>query len=128
MAAFPSSNVEKHSTPKEIDRDSLNLPHTVTSGVLKSEEWVKAPEFVPKGLPKPKSYAEVLNPMMKEEESETGVQKLCPYAEGDGFCKFPPGECGYIHGNLCDLCGRAALHPHNEEMRKKHTQVNIIPN
>lgn len=124
MFYFNSGSASAES--KETDRDTLNLPHTITSGAFKSEEWVKAPEFIPKSIAKPKSYAEVLNPFMKEGDDENGKKKLCPYAEGDGFCKYPPGECAYIHGDLCDLCGRAALHPHNEDLRKKHTQVNYL--
>lgn len=85
---------------------------------------MKAPEFIPKALAKPKSYAEVLNPLNKEDEEDNSKRKLCSYAEGDGYCKYPPGECQYLHGDICDLCGRAALHPYNEEQRKKHTQVN----
>lgn len=107
-------------------KDSLSLPHTVTSGALKSEEWVNAPEFIPKSQNKTKSYAEVLNPLLKEEDKENGKEKLCPYAEGEGYCKYPPGECTYLHGDVCDLCGRAALHPNDEDLRKKHTQVCFI--
>lgn len=28
--------------------------------------------------------------------------------------------CAHIHGNLCDMCGRNALHPFNEEQCKEH--------
>lgn len=82
---------------------------------MADEEWVKAPEFVPRCFSAP-----------KEENNDHRMHKrLCPYAERDGICKYPVGECHYLHGDLCELCARPALHPFNEELRKKHTQVNI---
>ncbi|KAF2885606.1 hypothetical protein ILUMI_20548 [Ignelater luminosus] len=114
--------------PRPITKQNLNsandteanpdLPHTLTSGAL-HEEWANAPEFVPKGS-KPKSYAEVVNP--KTGSSESISKKLCPYTEKHGECRVPPGCCPYLHGDICDLCGNAVLHPADTEQRKNHHQ------
>ncbi|KAK0400408.1 hypothetical protein QR680_003478 [Steinernema hermaphroditum] len=42
---------------------------------------------------------------------------LCPYNE-EGICPHP--ECQFIHGDLCEFCGRACLNPFSEEQRKEH--------
>lgn len=104
-----------------------------------AEEWVKAPEFVPSSNVAgsssandattmlgtststllPMSYAQVLNPC--DQASNPALEPLCPYAEATGICK--KRNCTYLHGDICDLCNRASLHPHNEELRKKHTNV-----
>ncbi|XP_044764685.1 probable E3 ubiquitin-protein ligase makorin-1 isoform X2 [Coccinella septempunctata] len=36
--------------------------------------------------------------------------------------RYPPGECSNLHGEMCDMCGKAVMHPYNEEQRKKHHQ------
>lgn len=106
-------------------RNALDLPHTITSGTLKPEDWVNAPEFVPFKI-RSKSYAQAVTAKEPNEiNEENSKKKLCPYAENDGICKYPTGECTYLHGDMCDMCGRAALHPYNEEQRKEHTQVNF---
>ncbi|XP_046424625.1 probable E3 ubiquitin-protein ligase makorin-1 [Neodiprion virginianus] len=102
----------------------------------RAEEWVKAPEFVPSCLSAassstsesastsaststPLSYAQALNP--HGQTSNPASEPLCPYAEASGICKKT--DCTYLHGDMCELCGRAALHPHNEEHRKRHTNA-----
>lgn len=88
-------------------------------------DWVNAPEFVPSSQAASKSYASVVNP--------NGIQtvpkeelKMCPYMDVNGICNnYTEGECPYAHGQMCELCGLPALHPYNEEKRKKHTQVYI---
>lgn len=67
----------------------------------------------------PLSYAQAVNP--SGQASNPSLEPLCPYAEATGICKKP--ECTYLHGDICELCGRAALHPYDEEQRKKHTNV-----
>lgn len=78
--------------------------------MINADDWANVPEFIPRS-----------NPVEKKTN-----KKLCPYAERDGLCKYPPGECTYLHGDLCDLCAKPALHPYDEELRKKHTQVDIF--
>ena len=101
------------------------MPSTegATCSPLKDSLWVNAPEFVPKYsiVAKPLSYAAAVNPNGAVANNNS-TKQLCPYANKDGFCKYPPGECSYLHGEICDLCGNAALHPVDEELRKKHRQ------
>ena len=76
----------------------------------------------------PKSYAEVLNPLAGKKIlssqphlSPSNKTKLCPFQEA-GECKYG-SQCVYIHGDTCDLCGHACLHPQDKEQRKKHINV-----
>lgn len=46
---------------------------------------------------------------------------LCPYAQA-GDCPYAE-DCTYVHGDTCEFCGNACLHPTNEEQRKSHTDV-----
>lgn len=104
---------------------------------LDAEEWVNAPEFVPSaansnanasfstencasGTTAPLSYAQAVNPSSGQ-ASFSSLDPLCPYAEASGICKKV--NCTYLHGDICDMCSRPALHPYNEEMRKKHSNV-----
>lgn len=104
---------------------------------LDAEEWVNAPEFVPSsanscanasfstencasGTTAPLSYAQVVNPPSGQ-ASFSSLDPLCPYAEASGMCK--KANCTYLHGDICDMCSRPSLHPYNEELRKKHTNV-----
>lgn len=91
----------------DVQDKSKNLIN-LTGRLINVDDWVKVPEFVPR------------KPTVVEKKSS---KKLCPYAERDGLCKYPPGECTYLHGNICELCAKPALHPDDEELRKKHTQV-----
>lgn len=101
----------------------LDLPHTVTSGAL-DEEWVNAPEFYPKNI-KPKSYAEAVNTKTVKHEIPNISTTICPMLEKAGVCRMLP-NCSYLHGDKCELCGIAALHPTNQEQRKQHQQVSIF--
>jgi len=77
----------------------------------------------------PKSYAEVLNPMAGRKissyqphfSSPSNKKKLCPFQEA-GECKYG-SQCVYIHGDTCDFCGHACLHPHDKEQQKQHINV-----
>lgn len=107
------------------DIGEKTAPDTVgtTRSPMKPSLWVNAPEFVPKGsIAKPLSYAAAVNPNGAVAILDTNLKQLCPYASKDGYCKFPQGECTYLHGEICDLCGIPALHPCDEELRKKHRQ------
>jgi len=50
---------------------------------------------------------------------------LCPYATNniDGICPYSDGQCHYLHGDICDLCGRSCLHPNDIEQQKQHREV-----
>lgn len=45
---------------------------------------------------------------------------LCPYSITSGECPFPIGQCSYLHGLDCDLCGRPCLHPYNMDQQRQH--------
>ena len=112
-----------------------------SDSIITSEEWANAPEFVPSSVPSIAatsysveeqgvslggnvtsaiSYAQVVN-ASSGQTSISASDPLCPYAEASGICKKP--NCSYLHGDICELCGCAALHPMNEDSRKKHTNV-----
>lgn len=95
------------------------------------EQWVKASEFVP-GKPYicstiPASYAKAakdeeqdLPPPFAEEQVSNG-QLLCPYL-AKGVCPYE-SECDYIHGDICEVCGYAVLHPTDKTQREEHTKI-----
>ncbi|KAM4720802.1 E3 ubiquitin-protein ligase makorin-2 [Rhinophrynus dorsalis] len=74
---------------------------------------------------KPNSYLAAICTGLEEVEPVScypdGPQQLCPYAAA-GTCHY--GEtCGYIHGEVCDICGLQVLHPYDEEQRKTHEKL-----
>lgn len=124
-----SSSSSSSSSSTSTSTEQIKMPST-----SKIDEWVNAPEFIPSiqinksieessmsGYYKtsPGSYAKAVN------SSGTTVnpasEPLCPYGEATGYCKKL--ECPYLHGDICELCDRAALHPFNEELRDKHTNA-----
>lgn len=121
-----SSEPESASTSSEITNSCS--PSSTTEGHLDNamyDKWLEAPEFVPsanKG--KMKSYAQAVNAVTEDDSETKSELKLCPYAEMHGVCSYADGECSYLHGDICELCGNAALHPYNKDKRKTHTQVN----
>lgn len=54
-------------------------------------------------------------------DSQDSLPPLCPYAAA-GQC-FYGNDCTYLHGDLCEVCGRQVLHPHNPEQRRVHEKV-----
>lgn len=122
-----SSEPESASTSSDI-ANSCSPASTTTEGPLENamyDKWLEAPEFVPsanKG--KMKSYAQAVNAVTEDDSEVKSELKLCPYAEMHGVCSYADGECSYLHGDICELCGNAALHPYNKDKRKTHTQVN----
>ncbi|XP_067684541.1 probable E3 ubiquitin-protein ligase makorin-1 [Haliotis asinina] len=109
-------------------------PQVTLSSVGKpAEEWVKAKEFVP-GQPYegavPSSYAKAAMVGKPDEEDisfgdddslyETtdNSKLLCPFA-AHGECWYGD-NCEYLHGNICDLCGLAVLHPDEPEQQEQH--------
>lgn len=109
----------KPSTITESAQDG----NTMGGRLITDEDWVKAPEFVPRCQPSDELSTSLSQ--MSVGNDQRMHKRLCPYAERDGICKYPEDECHYLHGDMCDFCVRPALHPFNEEQRKKHTQVNF---
>lgn len=137
--ALSSSSTSSTSISTTMDQQS-KMPST-----SKINEWVNAPEFVPSSSSslsaaehdvqddstasttqqqqqQPGSYARAV--CSSGTTVNPASEPLCPYGEATGFCKKL--ECPYLHGDICELCGRAALHPFNEDSRQKHTNVRIL--
>lgn len=71
----------------------------------------------------PKSWAHIVNPAVMAEMSSTDAEsELCPFGV-NGECRFGLDSCAYVHGDVCDLCGAAALHPTHQEQRRLHEFV-----
>eukprot|EP00092_Neocalanus_flemingeri_P040322 GFUD01043917.1.p1 GENE.GFUD01043917.1~~GFUD01043917.1.p1 ORF type:complete len:617 (+),score=100.08 GFUD01043917.1:143-1852(+) len=83
--------------------------------------WAEAAEFVPK-VEKPRSWAQVVNTGVTYAgcELSTGEAEsaLCPFYRV-GECRYGEG-CAYIHGETCDYCGQACLHPTHIDQRRSH--------
>jgi E3 ubiquitin-protein ligase makorin len=114
--------LHKH-TPPLMNEVGEEIKYTSNPG---PSEWVNAPEFIPSAFA-PKLYSDVVAPTMPEcfiDENEEGnlrlPDELCPYGMV-GECPFGI-QCQYLHGDMCDLCSCACLHPTDEAQRKKHTQ------
>ena len=72
--------------------------------------------------PAPKTWAHVVNAeaMAQMTIAEASAQ-LCPFGVV-GECRY--GDmCAYVHGEICDLCQKAALHPTHQEQRRQHQYV-----
>ena len=118
-----ATNTASHSpSMKGVDPDppclvALPLPQPWTA----PEDWAEAAEFVP-GPAKPKSWAQVVNtgvtyPGM-EMSSSQAESLLCPFFKV-GECRYGD-SCAYIHGQTCDYCGQASLHPTHLDQRRLH--------
>ncbi|XP_038628543.1 probable E3 ubiquitin-protein ligase makorin-2 isoform X2 [Tachyglossus aculeatus] len=71
---------------------------------------------------KPHSYLEAIcSGLDNVEAGNTDGQQLCPYAMAGG-CRFG-NTCGYLHGEVCEICGLPALHPLDVEQRRTHEKV-----
>lgn len=100
--------------PEFVPSSWLHTPGSSSSAVE-----AKVPSGISTSTSAPTSYAEAVNP--SGHASSPALEPLCPYAEATGICK--KRMCKYLHGDICELCSCAALHPHNEELRKKHTNA-----
>jgi hypothetical protein len=50
------------------------------------------------------------------------AETLCPYMLHKGACPYLE-QCHYLHGDVCDMCGLAILHPTDSKQRDQHMQV-----
>ncbi|XP_014220706.1 probable E3 ubiquitin-protein ligase makorin-1 [Trichogramma pretiosum] len=129
-----SGNSSTDSTSKSEGSNEVQVLEKAMSIV--DAEWANAPEFIPSASNSsintsleeycasgtsetPLTYAQALNPSSgQQSQLPSSLDPLCPYAEATGVCK--KSNCPYVHGDICDMCTRPALHPANEEQRKKH--------
>ncbi|XP_034948500.1 probable E3 ubiquitin-protein ligase makorin-1 [Chelonus insularis] len=132
--AFSSTDAAHSSQPSSSSHSTENTE----ANKYEPHEWIKAPEFIPQSIAGnfntdfdmeesiivekcPKSYARAVNSSGRCVNSSS--EPLCPYAEATGICTKL--KCPYLHGDICELCGRAALHPYNEEQRQQHNKACI---
>jgi len=85
--------------------------------------WAEAKEFVPKvKVEKPRSWAQVVNTGITYPGCELTIAEaeslLCPFFRV-GECRYGVG-CAYVHGQQCDYCGQAVLHPTHLDQRRGH--------
>ncbi|XP_013404749.1 probable E3 ubiquitin-protein ligase makorin-1 [Lingula anatina] len=107
----------------------------LTSVTLDPEKWVKAAEFVPgqpyagaaalsyssatrSGLPD--ADMSIPTSPLPHVDPEVAQTLLCPFAM-KGYCRYEEA-CPYLHGEMCDLCGEAMIHPFDEKMQEEHRQ------
>ncbi|XP_065830116.1 uncharacterized protein [Oscarella lobularis] len=108
------------------------------------ENWADAPEFVPSWLQSSSnstekaadateadiddyyygteapSYSDAARAgieVIDELSAEEAASLLCPFAEM-GSCPFE--TCPYLHGLVCDICGKQCLHPYNPQQQEEH--------
>ncbi|KAI4486128.1 hypothetical protein M0802_012548 [Mischocyttarus mexicanus] len=65
---------------------------------------------------KPLVYAQAGNPEVTN--YHRSWEPLCPVSGAKGICLHP--GCQYLHGILCEFCGKGALHPFNKNRQIKH--------
>ena len=67
----------------------------------------------------------MVNPSPRSEVSIADAEsQLCTFFKA-GECRYAD-NCACIHGDICDVCGKAVLHPRHESQRKQHKQVGIV--
>lgn len=66
-----------------------------------------------------RSYNQVVTGKKESNDKTTESEaELCPYFEKKLNC--PLENCDYIHGDICEYCNTASLHPFNKESRDNH--------
>ncbi|XP_054569160.1 probable E3 ubiquitin-protein ligase makorin-3 [Eptesicus fuscus] len=89
--------------------------------------WANATEFVPgqpywgrEVFPAPEVPQQNFE-MEREPDAAGSGRRLCRDA-ATGQC-FRGESCAYLHGELCELCGRQALHPADAAQRADHLRA-----
>lgn len=52
--------------------------------------------------------------------ADTASKSLCRSFEKRGICDFASGSCPYVHGDICEFCGQASIHPQNKKQGSEH--------
>nr|KAF6399364.1 makorin ring finger protein 3 [Molossus molossus] len=99
------------------------------AGGAGAEGWADATEFVPGepywgrgALPAPEAFLQ--SSVTEREHMAVGMgRQLCRDA-AMGQC-FRGESCAYLHGEICDMCGRQVLHPVDAAQRADHIQACI---
>jgi len=108
-------------SPQAVDPPHLT-PLPGSAPWAPPSNWAEAAEFVPKPL-KPRSWAQVVNSNVaaypgSELSTAEAESAICPFYKV-GECRYGEG-CAYIHGETCDYCGQACLHPTHLDQRRDH--------
>ncbi|RNA16321.1 E3 ubiquitin- ligase makorin-1, partial [Brachionus plicatilis] len=56
---------------------------------------------------------------LKRQQTNAAASSLCPYFEKSLECPFA-SSCQYMHGEVCDVCSMACLHPFDSAQRDQH--------
>jgi hypothetical protein len=113
--------------------NSSSLPSLVTDSRQSSEDsGYSEPTSSSNCSSGAKTYAQVMASINDSNQSHSlsplvvynSSAPLCPYASHniDGICPYSEGQCHYLHGDICDLCGRPCLHPNDVEQQKQHRE------
>lgn len=114
--------------------DECPPPPPVIIATPPPSEWVNAAEFVPgqpyKTAGSQKSYTEAVtsggntsnstSKKSSKDKEKSNDDLLCPYLMV-GECRYGD-KCVYVHGDLCEYCNIACLHPTDENQRTDHIQ------
>ncbi|XP_059036197.1 probable E3 ubiquitin-protein ligase makorin-3 [Mustela lutreola] len=110
----------------EAGRDNAGLE---AAGGAGAEGWENAIEFVP-GQP----YRGRMFPIVPSAPPQSSVTEREQIAVGRGppLCRdaamgqcFRGESCMYLHGEICDMCGRQVLHPLDPVQREGHIKACI---
>jgi len=121
MPSDTSNSIENKPSDKVENDDPVLVPLPGSAPWKAPSNWADAAEFVPK-VEKPRSWAQVVNTGVTYPGCELTTREaesaLCPFYRV-GECRY--GECcAYIHGETCDYCGQACLHPTHLDQRRAH--------
>lgn len=122
LHANPSESVSSNAkTNANTDTSGPRVHRTGDLPKLLTSLSLNAPVYTP--INKPTSYYEALTGQVPEPSVDVAKvsSELCPYFEKTGDC--PNGsECALVHGDVCDVCTMACLHPYNAQQRESHRQ------
>ncbi|XP_037070563.1 probable E3 ubiquitin-protein ligase makorin-1 [Pollicipes pollicipes] len=98
----------------------------MSTGARVPVNWADAPEFVPSSGrvppasgPDTRSYAAVVQPSGSgRDPDDAELVPLCPYA-AVGECRYGV-HCVLLHGDVCEYCQCAVLHPNDAAQRRRH--------
>jgi len=113
--------VEPRLSPVPAHDPPVLVPLPGSASWAAPTNWAEAKEFVPK-VEKPRSWAQVVTSGVTYPGCEMSISEaeslLCPFYRV-GECRYGVG-CAYIHGQQCDYCGQAVLHPTHLDQRRGH--------
>ncbi|RWS13299.1 makorin-like protein [Dinothrombium tinctorium] len=130
---FPSTinNEAASYTFPDTDEFAITNETTVSTRQPSKESGVICDQYVEEtattAMPTCKSYADTVKEaqqIIPQDDENLAEIPLCPYAITASECVFQiRGEdCGFLHGEMCDLCNCLCLHPYDSKQRKQHRE------